>query len=70
MVPTKRITNMADNAHMVRPIRISNTCQARGLANKGASHRAPKPKAQNHSKLALPTQADPTPKPQELRTKN
>ena len=38
---------------MVRPIRTSSTCQARGWAKKGANHRAPKPKAQNHSKLAL-----------------
>ena len=38
---------------MVTPITPSSTCQARGRANHGASHRAPKPSDTNHSALAL-----------------
>ena len=39
---------------IVRPIRTSRTCQARGRASRGDSSRAPKPRAENHSSDASP----------------
>ena len=47
------LTSMTASTSMVRPIRPSSTCQARGRANQGASTRAPKPSRPNQAALAV-----------------
>ncbi len=42
---------------IVSPTKPSNTCQARGRANHGASQRAPKPSKPNHTAHMFAAQA-------------
>ena len=46
------LTNKIASTHMVKPMKASNTCQALGRANKGASQRAPNPNNPNQNRLA------------------